>query len=362
MTPCGGVLALLIAAVACVAYAVFIRGGQQQLVSEGGQRQEYELGSGKMFDSIAPRYDLINKVMSLGLDMKWRRLMVQSLELRAGDRVVDMATGTADVAMIIAGELAKLEGLGTAEGTVYPEVVGIDPSARMLEVRPCRAAFIRREVLQINRLETGPFLTAMWLHSTRRNVTSMIRKVGRGKTAEAGLSSRVRLQIGDAQDLSEIADGSVDKLTMAFGIRNVPDRLKALKEFRRIMATPSLATEPESAEQAEGGGGDGRSSSASSSTPASSVVAILELQDPESGLLASASRAFIRYMAPVLGWLMSGNGAEYGHLKNSILGFPSVAEWTALMEEAGKNHVFSHGTMGFGTVHLYLARPRPDSR
>ncbi|CAN0384018.1 unnamed protein product, partial [Ectocarpus sp. 13 AM-2016] len=61
-------------------------------------------------------------------------------------------------------------------------------------------------------------------------------QVGREKVAEAGLSSRVRLQIGDAQDLADIADGSVDKLTMAFGIRNVPDRSKALREIRRIMA------------------------------------------------------------------------------------------------------------------------------
>lgn len=45
-----------------------------------------------------------------------------------------MATGTADVAIMISGELAKLESRGTAPGTVYPEVVGIDPSARMLEV------------------------------------------------------------------------------------------------------------------------------------------------------------------------------------------------------------------------------------
>jgi len=43
-----------------------------------------------------------------------------------------------------------------------------------------------------------------------------------------------------------------------------------------------------------------------------------------------------RYAAPVLGWVMSGNGAEYGHLKNSILNFPSISEWTALMEGAGK--------------------------
>lgn len=46
-----------------------------------------------------------------------------------------------------------------------------------------------------------------------------------------------------------------------------------------------------------------------------------------------------RYGAPVLGWVMSGSGAEYGHLKNSILRFPSVSEWTALMEDAGKIHL-----------------------
>lgn len=43
----------------------------------------------------------------------------------------------------------------------------------------------------------------------------------------------------------------------------------------------------------------------------------------------------------MLGWVMSGNGAEYGHLKNSILNFPSVSEWMALMGEAGKIPLFS---------------------
>eukprot|EP00903_Cladosiphon_okamuranus_P020915 g19207.t1 len=247
--------------------------------------------------------------------------MVEGLELRAGDRVVDMATGTADVAIMISGELAKLEEAdsgdqGKSPGAVFPGVVGIDPSARMLEV-------------------------------------------GREKAAEAGLSSRVLLQIGDAQDLVDIADGSVDKVTMAFGIRNVPDRLKALKEFRRILAAPSPA-QAETEQAAEGLGGDAAVGGGAPSQT-SSVLAILELQNPESGLLASASRAFIKYGAPVLGWVMSGNGAEYGHLKNSILNFPSVSEWVTLMEEAGLE-VFSHETMGFGTVHLYLARPRPDRR
>lgn len=61
MKPCGATSAVLTAVAACVAYAVLFWGGQQQRSgSEGGG--EYELGSGKMFDSIAPRYDLINKV------------------------------------------------------------------------------------------------------------------------------------------------------------------------------------------------------------------------------------------------------------------------------------------------------------
>lgn len=73
---------------------------------------------------------------------------------------------------------------------------------------------------------------------------------------------------------------------MAFGIRNVPDRSKALREIRRIMATPALDVGAQGATEDAGGAGG--------QEPSSSVVAILELQDPESGLLASASRAFIK--------------------------------------------------------------------
>ena len=61
------------------------------------------MGSGAMFDRIARRYDLLNRVMSLGMDRRWRRRLVTSLgTLTAGDRVLDVATGTADVALAIA--------------------------------------------------------------------------------------------------------------------------------------------------------------------------------------------------------------------------------------------------------------------
>ncbi|CAM9708800.1 unnamed protein product [Discosporangium mesarthrocarpum] len=174
-------------------------------------RGNYGLGSGEMFDSIASRYDMINRLMTLGLDTGWRRATVDGLKVGFDDAnesmwekrcvfpshwVVDLATGTADVAVMIAKDLEKLTGSETcndgAEGRT--PAVGIDPSANMLVV-------------------------------------------GRGKASAQGLSSVIELRMGDAHQLKEIPDSSVDKVTMAFGIRNVPDRSLALSEIRRIMAT-----------------------------------------------------------------------------------------------------------------------------
>ena len=58
-------------------------------------------GSGAMFDRIAPRYDLLNRLLSLGLDQRWRRRQVASLGLHGRARVLDLATGTADVALAV---------------------------------------------------------------------------------------------------------------------------------------------------------------------------------------------------------------------------------------------------------------------
>ncbi|CAM9253782.1 unnamed protein product, partial [Discosporangium mesarthrocarpum] len=136
---------------------------------------------------------------------------------------------------------------------------------------------------------------------------------------------------------------------MAFGIRNVPDRSLALSEIRRIMATGT----GDGAATGEGGpscpaGGSWRRGE--------SVVAILELQEPRSGLLAPLARGFIKYLGPGLGKIISGNNAEYAHLTDSILAFPNPEAWKSQMEEAGLE-VFSHQSMGFDAVHLYLARP-----
>src|SRR6185369_7093571 len=178
-------------------------------------------GSGAMFDAIAPRYDFVNRVISLGIDQSWRRKTVLSLDLRPSDRILDLATGTADLAI----EVAQSESSVT--------VVGLDPSSRMLEI-------------------------------------------GERKVKAAGLAERVSLISGDAQALPFERD-SFDGVCMAFGIRNVPDRPRALREMARV-------TRP-----------GGR-------------VAILELSEPRQGALAALARFHIHEVVPRIGGALSGAG------------------------------------------------------
>lgn len=228
-------------------------------------------GSGEMFDAIAARYDLLNRIISLGLDQGWRRRTVRALELADRARpltVLDLATGTGDLALAAAGEL---------EGA---RVIGIDPSVKMLEI-------------------------------------------GRQKVREAGLEDRVELRVGDAQAL-EIEDRSVDGITMAFGIRNVPDRPRALREMARVTR--------------DGG-----------------RVAILELSEPQSGVMGRLARLHIRGVVPWLGGVLSG-ASEYRYLQRSIAAFPPPEEFAAQMREAGLE-VLEIAPLTFGVVCLYVGTP-----
>jgi demethylmenaquinone methyltransferase/2-methoxy-6-polyprenyl-1,4-benzoquinol methylase len=133
-----------------------------------------------MFDAIAARYDLLNFVLSAGLDRRWRRRAIESLALTGGERLLDVCTGTADVAV------------GAAMATPgAARVVGVD------------------------------FAGAMLHH-------------GHHKIAVAGLASRVHLVRGDATSLP-VADASVDALTIAFGIRNVQVTDAACREIYRVL-------------------------------------------------------------------------------------------------------------------------------
>ena len=133
-----------------------------------------------MFDAIARRYDLLNRVLSAGYDRRWRERAVRSLDLAGRETVVDFCTGTADLAIALAG--------GGAGGA---RVVGIDFAGEML-------------------------------------------RLGRAKLLRSGLGRRVTLVQADATR-APIADGTADAATAAFGIRNVEEPRRALAEMHRLV-------------------------------------------------------------------------------------------------------------------------------
>jgi len=224
-------------------------------------------GSGQMFDAIAPRYDLLNRLMSGGLDQGWRRRLVRAVAAPEGARLLDLATGTADVALALA--------------RAYPDatVVGSDPSMQMLAV-------------------------------------------GREKVTAQGLTARIALEVGDAQALP-YADDTFDGVTIAFGIRNVPDRAKALREMTRVVRP------------------GGR-------------VCILELGEPDSAL----ARLHVHHIVPRLGALLSGS-REYRYLQTSIAAFPPASAFCELMRSSGLVDVKAQRLV-LGAAHLYVGQVPGD--
>jgi len=262
------------------------------------------MGSGGMFDRIAFVYDSTNKWMSLGLDQVWRKALInECMQLRLGDQVLDLATGTADVSILAGGTLRAAGAAAGGGAGGAPVVLGLDPSAEML----------------------------------RRGVA---------KVEGQGLDGLVRLVKGDAQDLSTVrgidaagtlsdaaagvVDASIDKISMSFGIRNVPDRSLALKEMRRVLRPKE-----------------------------SSQVCILEFSLPDGEkVLSKVAKFFIAKVVPLIGKVatMNSGSDEYLYLERSIMKFPKPRDFAAEMARAGLP-VHTITSFAYGAVHLYAASP-----
>lgn len=200
-----------------------------------------------MFTAIARRYDFLNHALSLNVDRGWRRALVAFARARSGEQVLDVATGTGDVAIAFALR------------TRAARIVGLDPSEGMLAV-------------------------------------------GREKVARAGLAGRIQLIEGDALALP-FPDASVDVVSIAFGLRNLPDYGQGVREMTRVLK------------------------------PGGRLV-ILEFLPPKGAALL-AYRVYLGTVLPVAGRIISGSPQAYGYLSASIRDFMEASDVQALVAAAG---------------------------
>ena len=137
-----------------------------------------------MFNNIAPHYDFLNHFLSLGIDIRWRKKLVKLMKQQNPSRILDAATGTADLA-IAASKIADVT------------IIGIDVSEQMLEI-------------------------------------------GETKIKDKRLQDKIKLMSGDSEAL-DFNDQEFDAVMVAFGVRNFENLNKGLKEFYRVLKPGGIA-------------------------------------------------------------------------------------------------------------------------
>lgn len=221
---------------------------------------------GRVFSSVARDYDRMNDFMSLGVHRLWKRHFVASSGVRAGHRVLDLAGGTGDIAALLSARVGD-------KGLV---VLG-DINAEMLTV-------------------------------------------GRDRLLDRGLHANVRYTRLNAEALP-FPDAAFDAVTIAFGLRNVTDKLAALKEMRRILRPGGKAM-------------------------------VLEFSAVN---LAPLKAFYDLYSFKVLPWLgerVAGDADSYRYLAESIRKHPDQAALAQMMRDAGLERVeYRNLSAGIVAIH-----------
>lgn len=194
-----------------------------------------------MFGSIAKRYDLANHLLSCGVDFYWRKCAAEIVASWRPKSVIDLATGTGDLALVLQRKLPDAE------------IIGADFSKEMLE---------------------------------------MAKRKGVRKTMMA-----------DAMRLS-FADGSVDCVTVAFGLRNMENYGGALREMSRVLKSKGH-------------------------------LLVLEFSLPTMPLLRSIYRFYLHRCLPFLGSFVTRKKSAYDYLGDSIEAFPNGDAMIRIMESSG---------------------------
>jgi demethylmenaquinone methyltransferase/2-methoxy-6-polyprenyl-1,4-benzoquinol methylase len=226
-----------------------------------------------MFDRIAPRYDLLNRLLSAGRDVAWRKRVTTLLPRRKNMAVLDLATGTADLLMALYDH-----GRNVTFG------VGMDMAGKML-------------------------------------------RIARRKIDARNLNGKLSVVQGDATSLP-FPNSSFDAVTIAFGIRNLVDVNRGLREMNRILNVGGKAM-------------------------------ILEFSLPKNRFRRRGDLLYFRYILPVVGGIISGDSYAYRYLNRTVETFPYGDEFCRMMQEAGFEDVSAHSlTFGIATIYEGSRRER----
>ena len=219
-----------------------------------------------VFDSVAERYDLMNDLMSAGLHRLWKRQAIQHAHLRGGQRVLDLAAGTGDLASL------ALDRLGP-DGEVVVSDINL----------------------------------------------SMLRR-GRDRLIDQGVGGQASYALADAEALP-CPDGTFDRVTIGFGLRNVTDKERALAEMRRVLAPGGRAV-------------------------------ILEFSHVYVPALRPLYDLYSFRIMPLMGRLVVNDAESYRYLAESIRMHPDAPTLAGMMEGAGfEDCQYTLLTAGVAAIH-----------
>ena len=228
----------------------------------------------RMFGAIAPRYDLANACLSAGLHRLWKRSTVGLVDVPPGGRALDVCCGTGDLALLLAQRVGP-------DG----RVVGLDFTSEMLDI-------------------------------------------ARRRAAAAGSAPICRFVPGDAQ-LLPFADATFDVVTVGFGIRNVGEPARALREWRRVLRP------------------GGR-------------LAILEFSRPRNPLIRRLYDGYSFTLMPWLGRTATRHPDAYLYLPASVRTWPDQEAFGVMLRGAGFEGVrYRNFGSGIAAVHLAIRPPAP---
>ncbi len=234
-------------------------------VNQMTQNQRVEIVR-DIFSSITNKYDFLNRLLSLRQDLKWRKKTVEQMRFFKSYNFLDIATGTGDLAIDAAN--------------FHPDIkaIGLD------------------------------FIQDMVDYGNMK-----IKK---------NLKDRVVLKWGDATEIG-YDDNTFDVAAMAFGIRNIPDKVKALNEMKRVVLP------------------DGQ-------------ILILELTTPDFGIFKSIYSFYLNGLLPKIAKRFTANQSAYEYLADSIMNFPTRQEFISLLDSIGLRRIRAI-PLSLGICTLYIA-------